>query len=399
MGPSENTLPLSGIRVLEFTHAILGPSAGMILADMGAEVLHIEPPKGDMTRRLKGSGVGYFPSFSRNKKSIAINAKEDAGKDIVYKLVETADVVIENFAPGTMDRLGYTYEKFSEINPKIIYCSLKGFLPGPYEKRTAMDEIVQMMGGLAYMTGLPGKPMRAGTSIVDINGGMFGVIGILLALYDRNRTGKGTFVTSSLFETTAFVMAQHMATSAITKKPVPPMAARVSTWSVYRIWDTADGEQVFVGITSDKHWEQFCKQFDRQDWFEDDRLKTNNDRIDARDWFLPDVEQTLVKYTKDEIIKRCEEGKIPFAPIGKPEDLFDDPHLNQGGRLLETTFPGGEKAKMPRLPFLVGDYDFNKRLDPPPEVGQDTREILESAGFTKEQIDEYVANNIIRTGN
>ncbi len=398
MGTTEKKLPLEGVKVLEFAHAILGPSAGLILADMGAEVLHIEPPKGDMTRRLKGSGIGYFSSFNRNKKSVAINAKEQAGKDITFKLVETADIVIENFAPGTMDRLGYSYEAFSKINPRLIYCSLKGFLPGPYEKRTAMDEIVQMMGGLAYMTGLPGKPMRAGTSIVDINGGMFGVIGILLALYDRNRTGRGTFVTSALFESTAFVMGQHMATSAITQKPVPPMAARISTWSVYRIWDTKDEKQVFVGITSEKHWEQFCKQFGRPDWFEDDRLKNNNDRIDARDWFLPDVEKTLVQFTKEEIIKRCEEGKIPFAPIARPEDLFDDPQLNEGAGLLETTFPGGEKAKMPRLPFVVGDYDFNKRLDPPAKAGMDTKEILVSIGYSEEEIVELKEKNIINIG-
>jgi crotonobetainyl-CoA:carnitine CoA-transferase CaiB-like acyl-CoA transferase len=227
-------LPLQGLTVLEFTHAVMGPTTGLLLADMGAEVIHIEPPEGDSTRRLRGFGTGYFSFYSRNKKSLAIDIKSVKGKEIIYELAKKADIVVENFGPGTMDRLGFSFQKFEEINPRIIYCSLKGFLSGPYEKRHAMDEVVQMMGGLAYMTGRPGDPIRAGTSIIDITGGMFGYIGILQALYEREKTGLGKFVKSSLFETTAFLMGQHMAYGAITKMPVPPMPARVSAWSIKR---------------------------------------------------------------------------------------------------------------------------------------------------------------------
>ncbi|CAB1066077.1 CaiB/BaiF family protein [Olavius sp. associated proteobacterium Delta 1] len=396
MSDSEKKLPLEDIKVLAFTHAVMGPSAGLVLADLGAEVIHIEPPAGDMTRRLKGFGIGYFSFFNRNKKCLAVDLKAAEGREIIIKLVEKADVLIENFGPGTMNRLGYDYDSLSKINPRLIYCSLKGFLPGPYEKRVAMDEVVQMMGGLAFMTGPPGQPLRAGTSIIDISGGMFGALGIITALYDRERTGQGTFIRSALFETTAFIMGQHMAYAAMTEGPVPPMPARVSAWSVYRLFETKDHDQVFIGIISEKHWQQFCEAFDRTDWFKDERLKTNNDRIGQRDWFLPEVENMIKRYTKQEVIDICDKAKICFAPIARPEDLFDDPQLNQGDfGLMETTFPSGEKTKMPRLPVQIGSYDFGKRSDPPAAIGAHTREVLESIGYSSELIRDLADKKII----
>jgi len=390
-------LPLNGVKVLEFGHAVMGPACGVILADMGAEVIHIEPTGGDATRRLKGFGIGYFPYFNRNKKSLAINIKSPEAKGVVHRLVESADVLLENFGPGTMDRLGYSYEAMSKVNPLLIYCSLKGFLPGPYEKRIAMDEIVQMMGGLAYMTGPPGKPLRAGTSIIDVTGGMFAVIGILTAFIDRKRTGKGTFVKSALFETTAFVMGQHMAYAALTDGPVPPMSVRVSAWSIYRLFETKDGAQVFIGIISEKHWEKFCKVFERMDLFQDERLGSNNDRIDQRKWLLPEVERTLKRFTKEEVIERCDSAGVPFAPIARPEDLFDDPQLNQPMGLLETSFPSGVKTKMPRLPFQVGHHDFNLRMDPP-ALGAHSREILESLGYSSDETQTLLDNGVAAAG-
>ena len=383
-----NSLPLSGIRVLEFTHAVMGPTTGLLLADMGAEVIHIEPPEGDNTRRLKGFGTGYFPFYSRNKKSLAVDLKSDEGKELIRKLVPTADVIVENFGPGTIDRLGYGYEAMSALNDRLIYLSLKGFLSGPYEKRTAMDEVVQMMGGLAYMTGPPGKPLRAGTSIIDIGGGMFGAMGILMALYEREQTGKGKFVKSSLFETTAFFMGQHMAYSAMTGGNIPPMPARVSAWSIYRTFETKDDELVFVGIISDKHWKKFCDTFERSDWAEDGRLDTNNGRIDERDWLLPAVEEMMRGFTKQEIIDRCDRVGIPFAPIARPEHLFDDPQLNQdaaGKGLLSSTLPDGTRTKLPRVPLEYGDADFGLRNDPP-AIGAHSAEIMKSVGYSADDI-------------
>jgi crotonobetainyl-CoA:carnitine CoA-transferase CaiB-like acyl-CoA transferase len=390
------SLPLQNIKVLEFTHAVMGPTTGLLLADMGAEVIHIEPPQGDETRRLKGFGTGYFPFYSRNKKSLAIDIKSEEGKKIIYQLVEGSDIVVENFGPGTMDRLGFGYDKLKVINEKLIYCSLKGFASGPYQNRHAMDEVVQMMGGLAYMTGRPGDPLRAGTSIVDITGGMFGYIGILTALYEREKTGKGKLVKSSLFETTAFLMGQHMAYAAITKVPVPPMPARVSAWSIYKIFNTKDNDQIFIGIISEKHWQRFCETFEWKDWLNDERLKINNGRIDNREWFLPELNKRIATFTKKEIIQKCELADIPFAPIATPEDLFEDVQLNEGGSLLATTLPDGTETKLPKFPLEYEGAEMSVRLNPP-RIGEHTNEILQSMGLTNEQIMELINKKIIVT--
>lgn len=388
------TLPLEGLTVLEFTHAVMGPTTGLLLADMGAEVIHIEPPEGDSTRRLRGFGSGYFAFYNRNKESLAVDIRTEEGKALIYRLAEKADIVVENFGPGTMDRLGLGYANMQAINPGIIYCSLKGFLSGPYEKRHAMDEVVQMMGGLAYMTGRPGDPLRAGTSIVDITGGMFGYIGILLALYERQQTGKGKFVKAALFETTAFLMGQHMAYAALGGSPVPPMPARVSAWSIYQIFKTNDGGQVFIGIISEKHWERLCAVFDWQDFAADPRLQTNNDRIEQRDWFLAEVEKRIKTLTQATIIARCEAAGLPFAPIAKPEDLFEDPHLNSSKRLLEMELPDGTRTKLPAFPLEYGETIQEIRL-PPPYIGEHTRDLLLQNGFSMEEIHVLEAKKVI----
>lgn len=388
------SLPLQNIRVLEFTHAVMGPSAGLILADLGAEVIHIEPVEGDSTRTLKGFGQGFFSCYNRNKKSLAIDIKSPQGNDIIDRLVQESDVLIENFGPGTMDRLNYGYKRLKGINPKLIYCSLKGFMPGPYEKRHAMDEVVQMMGGLAYMTGRPGDPLRAGTSIVDITGGMFGCMGILLALYEREKTGKGKIVQAGLFETTAFVMGQHMALSALTRQPVPPMPARLSPWSIYRIFTTADQQQVFIGIISEKHWKRFCEAFQRKDWLTDERLQTNNQRVEAKDWFQPQVEEMIAGFNLQEILQRCEQAEITFAPIAKTEDLFTDEHLNKSGALLDVELTDGTPTRLPKTPIGYEDADITLRLQPP-RVGEHTQSILTALGLSKGEIDFLQSKNII----
>ena len=374
--------PLRDLRVLEFTHAVMGPTAGLLLGDLGAEVIHVEPPGGDSTRRLKGFGTGYFPFYSRNKKSLAVDLKDPEAHAAVVALAATCDVVVENFGPGTMDRLGLGYDDLAKNNERLIYCSLKGFLPGPYESRHAMDEVVQMMGGLAYMTGPPGQPLRAGTSVVDITGGMFGVIGILAALHERETTGRGQLVKAALFETTAFLMGQHMAYSALVDHPVPPMPARVSAWSIYRTFPTADGDLVFLGVISDRHWRAFAQAFDRPDWLADDRLATNNGRIDAREWFLPDVERTVGQFDKAEVVRRAEAAGVPFAPIARPEDLFTDPQLTAGALVRQRLTPDGPHAELPRTPLDLAGRRPDLRLDPP-AVGADTAALLGEAGLSR----------------
>ncbi len=388
--------PLKGIKVLEFTHAVMGPCAGLMLADMGADVVHVEPIHGDSTRRLKGFGTGYFWFYNRNKRSLAVNLKSPEGVALIYDLIKEYDVVVENFGPGTMDRLGLGYDKLKTLNDRLIYCSLKGFLSGPYEQRHAMDEVVQMMGGLAYMTGREGDPLRAGTSVIDITGGMFGYIGILQALYEREKTGEGGMVKSALFETCAFLMGQHMAYASQIDYQIPPMPSRVSAWSIYKVFDTKDNDKAFIGIISEKHWERLCDVFDWQDWLQDERLKTNNLRIDEREWFIPALDERVKQFTKKEIIDRCEKGHIPFAPISRPEDLFEDEQLNKGNSLMEVTMDNGKTTKLPKFPLEYKGTRVEKRLDPP-KIGEHTKEVLNSLNIDAATISKMENAGIIRS--
>lgn len=383
---NEDVQPLRGIRVLEFSHAVLGPACGLVLAELGATVTRIERvPDGDDTRRLKGFGMGYFPFFNRGKRSVAIDLKTAAGLEIVKRIAAQADVIIENFSPGAMERLGLAYRDLAGLNPRLIYCSLKGFLPGPYEKRLALDEVVQMMSGLAYMTGPPGQPLRAGASVIDIMSGLFGALGVITALYQRSHDGRGRLVQSGLFETAAFVMGHHMAYAALTKTPVPPMPARVSAWAIYRPFTSADGRQIFIGITSDKHWQRFCLAFGREDLLADPRLTTNNQRIDERAWLLPLLEQFFASLPSDEILRRCEQAEIPFAPVARPEDLFTDPHLLQSQNLAAVELPGGVHTVLPHLPLLLDGSHYHTDQSLPP-VGADTYAALAELGYSDDEI-------------
>jgi crotonobetainyl-CoA:carnitine CoA-transferase CaiB-like acyl-CoA transferase len=388
-------LPLAGVRVIEFCQTIMGPTAGLILADLGADVIKLEPaPDGDKTRRLNGFAAGFFGAFNRNKRSLALNLKTDEGRDLAHRLVESADVVIENYAPGTMDKLGCGYGQLSKINSRLIYCSLKGFLSGPYEDRPALDEVVQYMAGLAYMTGPPGRPLRAGSSVVDIMGGMFAVIGIQSALRDRETTGEGQFVKSALFESTGFLMMQHMVGEAVTGVESPPMPDRRGAWAVYETFETADNERIFIGITSDNHWRRFCEQFDRQDLLEDPTLKTNEDRVLARDRTLPIVADIVKKRSIMEMSRIAEDIEIPFSPVAKPKDLYNDPQLNANGRMLTINLNDEVTSKVPRLPVEIGDHDFGLRLQPP-KVGEHSREILADMGLSDDEITKLAAQSVV----
>lgn len=360
---SDRTLPLAGLKVVEFTHMVMGPAVGVILGDLGADVTRIEPPGGDRTRNLLGSGAGYFPMYNRNKQSRFLDLKDVAGLAEAKSLCADADVVIENFRPGTLDRLGLSYEAVKAGNPGVIYCSAKGFLSGPYENRAALDEVTQMMGGLAYMTGPPGKPLRAGASVIDVTGGMFGVIGILAALERRHRDGEGAHVQCALYETTAFLVGQHMAQKAVTGKAAAPMPVRISAWGVYDVFETAgENEQVFIGVVSDSQWQAFCTEFGLQALLTDPVLATNNERVSSRDRFMPAIREMMAGLTRESLLPRLERIGLPFAPIARPEDLFDDPQLNAGG-LVEVTLPSGEKARLPGLPLAFDGTRLPLRYD------------------------------------
>ncbi len=376
--------PLAGLKVVEFTHMVMGPAAGAILAGLGAEVIRIEPPGGDHTRNLIGSGSGYFPMYNRHKASVCLDLKSADGLAAAKRLVASADILIENFRPGALDRLGLGYEALAIDNPRLVYCSLKGFLPGPYDGRTALDEVAQMMGGLAYMTGPPGRPLRAGSSVIDVTGGMFGVIALLAAIEERHRTGLGQKVQASLFETTVYLVGQHMAQEAVTGAAAAPMPARISAWAIYDIFETKD-HPVFIGVVSDALWEKFCALFQLDALWADESLRRNNDRVRARDRVLPVIRDLVARYTRDEIIALLEGTGLPFAPIGRPEDMAADPHLRASGGLEAVTLPDGTQAMLPTLPVeMAGGRPGEATMLPKP--GVDTAQILSDLGYSPEEL-------------
>jgi crotonobetainyl-CoA:carnitine CoA-transferase CaiB-like acyl-CoA transferase len=368
---------------------VMGPTVGHVLASLGAEVIRVEPIGGDQTRRLLGSGAGYFPMYNRHKQSICLDLKSEGGMEVARKLCERADILVENFRPGALDRLGLSYEALSETNPPLIYCSEKGFLPGPYEERTALDEVAQMMGGLAYMTGLPGKPLRAGASVIDVAGGMFGVIGILAALEERHRTGKGQKVISSLFETTIYLVGQHMAQFAVTGKAAAPMPARVSAWAIYDVFETKD-DPVFIGVVTDALWEKFCTLFGLDKLWADDTIRKNNDRVLARDRIMPQIRELISGFTRAEVVAKLDGTGLPFAPIGRPEEMFDDPHLAASRGLEPVMLDDGTETRLPTMPILMNGKRPNARAIMP-QPGADSQTVLNALGYGSDEIETLVS--------
>ena len=390
--------PLKGLRVVEFTHMVMGPTCAMVLADMGAEVIKVEPIDGEGTRRLLGAGAGFFPMFNRNKKSIGIDLKQPAGAAVARRLASSADVVVENFKLGVLTKFGLDYASLATLNERLIYVSHKGFLPGPYENRTALDEVVQMMGGLAYMTGRPGDPLRAGTSVNDIMGGLFGAIGTLGALIQRGVTGRGMEVQSALFENNVFLVGQHMLQFAMTGRHPAPMPARDNPWAVYDVFTVKDGEQIFLCAVSDPQWLTFCDVLGFADLKADPALASNNQRVELRPTLLAEIRRRLAGRSAAELAALFEKAGLPFAPISKPEDLYDDPHLNATGGLADVRLPDGPKAgqtvRTTLFPITLAGHRLGVRLDPP-RLGEHTRALLAAAGYGAQEIEALFAQRAV----
>ena len=395
-------MPLKGLKVLEFTHTIMGPTAGLLFAELGADVIKIEPaPDGDKTRKLGGFGAGFFSGFNRNKRSLAVNLKKKEGQETVHRMIPHADIVLENFGPGTMERLGCGYEQLAPLNNRLIFLALKGYLAGPYENRPALDEVVQFQSGLAWMTGPPGQPLRAGASVIDILGAMFGVIAVQSALRERDNTGKGQRVSSSLFESAVFLMGSHMAGMVATGLDARPMPARRGAWAVYDVFNSSDDGQLFIGVTSDQQWQRFVLEFNLQELAADPRLETNVTRLAERSWLLSTLQDSLIKYTQKELEERCENCNISWAPVGQPKDLFEDPHLLATGGLVDVFISkfGEDIGKMTGLPALPVEFGTERKRPKvrlqPPKIGEHNEEILLQYGFKKEEIQYLYATNIV----
>jgi crotonobetainyl-CoA:carnitine CoA-transferase CaiB-like acyl-CoA transferase len=384
-------LPYEGIRMVEFTHIVMGPTCGMLLADLGAEVIKVEPPKGDNTRKLLGSGAGFYPLFNRNKKSLTLDLKTAVGREAAHKLIATADIVSHNFRPETMAAQGLDYETLQKINPCLIYIELRGFLPGPYEHRTALDEVVQMMGGLAYMTGPVGQPLRAGSSVNDIMGGLFGGIAAMAALKEREHTGLGQKVQSALYENNIFLVAQHMLQYAVTGTPADPMPNRISAWGVYDVFTVKDGEQIFLSAVSDKQWEVFCRVLDLADLKADPRYQNNNDRVRERPTLIPELRERLKGYSAAELTKIFEDNGLPYAPINRPQDLMNDPHLKATGGLTPMTLPNGQVTDTVLFPFTLHGKQPGLRMSPP-KLGEHSMELLQSLGYSENEAKQLLSN-------
>jgi len=391
-------LPFAGVRVIEFTHMVMGPTCGMVLADLGAEVIKVEPIEGDRTRHLLGAGAGFFPMFNRNKKSIAIDLHQPEGAAAARRLAASADVVAENFKPGTMAKYGLDYASLSQTDPRLIYVSHKGFLPGPYDHRTALDEVVQMMGGLAYMTGRPGDPLRAGSSVNDIMGGMFGAIGAMGALIQRGITGRGQEVQTALYENNVFLVGQHMLQYAITGRAAAPMPDRISAWGIYDIFTVKDGEQIFLAAVSDAQWLTFCDALGLADLRDLPQYATNNLRVQGRGTLMPVLRERLIAWRAAELAALFERVGLPFAPIRKPEELYEDEHLLATGGLADITLPDGERAGQSvgtaLFPFTMGGQRLGVRLQPPTR-GQHTMALLAALGYNEAQVADFVARRVV----
>ena len=399
---TEASLPRSGVRVLELSHTVMGPTAGLVLADLGADVIKVEPaPKGDHTRGLGGFAAGFFSAFNRNKRGIALDLKQTEGQAAFHRLAASADVVLENYGPGTMERLGCGWDVLEKLNPRLIYLALKGYLPGPYSHRPALDEVVQYHVGLAYMTGPPGRPLRAGASVIDILGAVFGVIALQAALRERDRTGKGQRVSSALFESAAFLMASHMSGIVATGQDMPPMPARRGAWAVYEVFPCADGE-LFIGVTSDQQWSRFVEEFGLHALAADPRLATNLMRVGEREWMIPRLKEVIAPLPKAEVAERLERAQCSWAPVGKPADLFEDAHLLATGGLIETFINraggmDGKPVKLPGMPFAFGDERLGLRRHAP-TMGQHNAEVLAEAGYSEGEIARLAEKKVIVAG-
>ena len=368
---SGTQLPLAGVRVVEMTHMVMGPTCGMILAQLGAEVIKVEPPGGDKTRSLGGMGASFFPLFNRGKRSVMLDFAKPADRETMHALLSGADVFLENFRDGQLEKQGLGADELRRQHPHLIICGHKGFLSGPYEHRPALDEVVQMMSGLAAMTGTREKPQRVGSSANDIMGGMFGAISILAALYQKRGGAKGPDIRISLFENCLFLVAQHMVEYEMTGNKPRSMPEREHAWPIYDIFETAGGERIFIGVVTEGHWQSFCREFGLTEFLEDPALRTTTERILARSRIIPRTAEIIKRWNAADLSATLDRLNICFSPINRPEDLFEDAHVLRPGGLVKNINADGESFRVPALPIEWNGATIGDGLKVP-GLGEDT---------------------------
>lgn len=386
---ADTPLPLAGLKVLELGHIVAGPAAGQILADLGADVIKVESVEGgDQVRQMPGSMAAMFHFLNRNKRSVALDLKGE-GAGVFLEMAAGADVVIDNFSYGAVERLGLGYEVVSVANPRLVWLSIKGFLPGPSESQSMLDELAQMAGGLAYMTGTEQKPTRAGASIIDIGAAAYGIIAVLAALRQRDVTGVGQRIVSGLYETSVYYVAQWMATAQFSGETSVPLATMQQGtrmgFSVYQLFDTLDRQRVFIGIMNDAHWARFCKQFGSDAGLGDERFVLAAGRLAHRTELNAAISAVVAQHTREEAMARLKLANVPFAPIRRPDELGDEEHLRESGQLLATPFPNGRTGHLPKMPFRASGFDMTQR-SAAPALGANTAEILADLGYTPAQV-------------
>src|SRR6202171_1220668 len=367
-------LPLAGVRVVEMTHMVMGPTCGMILAQLGADVIKVEPSAGDKTRSLGGLGTSFFPLFNRGKRCVVLAFVKADDRETMDRLLASADVFLENFRDGQLDKQGLGPEELRRKHPHLLVVGHQGFLSGPYEHRPALDEVVQMMSGLAAMTGTRDKPQRVGSSANDIMGGMFGAIAILAALYQKRGGAEGADIRIGLFENCLFLVAQHMVEYEMTGNKPRSMPEREHAWPIYDIFETAGGERIFIGVVTEGHWQSFCREFGMTEFLDDPALRTTTDRIMARGRIIPRAAEVIKKWNAAALSAVLDRLNICFSPINRPADLFDDPHVLRPGGLVHNTNANGEPFRVPALPIEWNGSSIGEGLKVP-ALGADTSAI------------------------
>ncbi|MCZ6536252.1 MAG: CaiB/BaiF CoA-transferase family protein [Chloroflexi bacterium] len=392
---------LSGVQVLDLTRALAGPYCTLMLGDYGADVIKIElPGRGDDTRHwgppyIDGESA-YFLSINRNKRSLTLNLKDPAGREVFMRLTRNADVVVENFTPGVVNRLGIDYEAVKAENPRIVYSSISGFgQTGPYREKPAYDQMMQGLGGIMSLTGDPdGQPQKIGVALADIGAGMLAAYAVMTALFHRERTGVGQYIDVSMLDLQVAWLTYQAATYFATDTPPPRVGAAHPNLVPYQAFKCADGKYINVAVGNERFWQRFCKALGREDLVEMPEYAQNKDRVKNRDQLVALLQQEFDTRSTDRWVDILEEAGVPCGPINDLADVFSDPQVKARDMLLEVQHPSAGKIKQTGIPIKFsatpGSID-----SPPPLLGQHSKEILLELGYSQDEVEALEQQEVI----